>query len=189
MSLVKTSPKTILAFTFLGLLATAATADAPASLFDFTMKSIDGKSQPLSAYKGQAILVVNTASKCGYTPQYEGLEALYGKYKDRGFTVLAFPANNFFGQEPGTDAEIKQFCTATYRITFPIFSKISVKGKNIDPLYRWLTTQEGLSGDVSWNFNKILVGPDGKIVARFGSNVAPMSSELTGKLEAVLPKK
>ena len=177
---------TLLAFAAVTLTSAAAT---PTDLFDYTMKTIDGKEQPLAAWKGQALLVVNTASKCGYTPQYAGLEELYLKYKDRGFAVLAFPANNFGGQEPGSDPEIKQFCTSTYKTTFPLFSKISVKGDDIAPLYRWLTSQEGFSGEIKWNFNKFLIGPDGKVAARFDSKVAPMSSELTSKLETILPKK
>lgn len=181
--------KHVFAIAVLAPLAFAATAAAPASFFDFTMKTIDGQDQPLSAWKGQAVLVVNTASKCGYTPQYASLEELYRKYKDRGLVVLAFPANNFLWQEPGTDAEIKQFCTSKYSVTFPIFSKISVKGSDMAPLYRWLTTQEGFAGSITWNFNKFLIGPDGKVVARFGSGVTPMSSELTSKLEPILPKK
>ena len=180
--------KSVLAIALLVPLAFA-TAAVPTSFFDFTMKTIDGKELSLAAYKGQVLLVVNTASKCGYTPQYAGLEELYRKYKDRGFTVLAFPANNFLWQEPGTDAEIKQFCTSKYDVTFPIFSKISVKGSDMAPLYRWLTTQEGFAGDIKWNFNKFLIGPDGRVVARFDSRVAPTSSELTSRLESILPKK
>ena len=156
---------------------------------DFSAVMIDGATQPLAAYKGKALLIVNTASKCGYTPQYEGLEALYKKYRDRGFAVLAFPANNFMGQEPGSDAEIKAFCAAEYGITFPLFSKISVKGKKIHPLYAYLTRDSGFKGDITWNFNKFLVGSDGKVVARFGSDTDPLAKELTTKLEAILPAK
>ncbi len=181
--------KLALAASALALLAVSARASAPASFHDFTLADVDGKPQPLAAYKGLAVLVVNTASECGYTPQYAGLQELYTTYKDRGFTVLAFPANDFFGQEPGTNAQIKQFCATKYGVTFPVFSKIHVKGKEMDPLYRWLTTQEGFAGDVSWNFNKILVSPDGKVVARFGSGVKPMSAELRAKVEAALPKR
>lgn len=179
------------AVTLLALVAVtrASAAATPTTLFDFTMKTVDGVEQPLSAFKGQVVLVVNTASKCGFTPQYAGLEELYEKYRDRGFVVLAFPANNFLWQEPGTDPEIKQFCTSKYHVTFPIFSKISVKGSDIAPLYRWLTTQEGFAGAITWNFNKFLIGPDGRIVARFGSRVDPVSAELTSKLKTILPKK
>lgn len=160
---------------------------AEQSVHDFTMKTIDGKEQPLSAYKGKTLLIVNVASKCGFTPQYKDLEALYQKYKDRGLVILGFPANNFGWQEPGTDAEIQQFCSTTYGVSFPMFSKISVKGKDIHPLYKHLTEFSGQPGDISWNFNKFLIGPDGQIVARWGSKTAPDSKELTAKLEEALP--
>jgi glutathione peroxidase len=179
----------------LGLFLTAPAASKDRSkpphrtVLDFTANTIDGAAQPLAAYKGKALLIVNTASKCGYTPQYEGLEALYKKYRDRGFAVLAFPANNFMGQEPGSDAEIKAFCTAEYRITFPLFSKISVKGKKIHPLYAYLTRDSGFKGDITWNFNKFLVAPDGKVVARFGSDTDPLAAKLTTRLEEILPAK
>ncbi len=153
------------------------------NVHSFTMKTIDGKDQPLSEYKGKTLLIVNVASKCGFTPQYKGLEELYAKYKDRGLIVLGFPANNFMGQEPGTDEEIKQFCSLKYNVSFPMFSKISVKGKDIDPLYQYLTTQAGFDGDIAWNFNKFLVNKDGQVVARFGSRNEPMSKELTEKIE------
>ena len=181
--------KTAITLLALVLVTRASAATTPTTLFDFTMKTVDGVEQPLSAFKGQVVLVVNTASKCGFTPQYAGLEELYQKYRDRGFVVLAFPANDFLWQEPGTDPEIKQFCTSKYHVTFPIFSKISVKGNDMAPLYRWLTTQEGFAGAITWNFNKFLIGPDGRIGARFGSRVDPVSSELTSKLETILPKK
>lgn len=165
----------------------AGSKPAPRTVHDFRAVTIDGVSQTLSAYKGNVILIVNTASKCGYTPQYEGLEALYRKYRDRGFVVLGFPANNFMGQEPGGDAEIKAFCRTKYQTTFPLFSKISVKGKGIHPLYAYLTRDSGFKGDVSWNFNKFLVALDGTVVARFGSGTDPLAKELTAKLEAILP--
>jgi len=179
----------------LGMVASAVPAPSegakPAALtvHDFSAVTIDGTSQPLSAYKGKALLIVNTASKCGFTPQYEGLESLYEKYRDRGFVVLGFPANNFMGQEPGTNAEIKAFCSTKYRTTFPLFSKISVKGKEIHPLYAYLTRDSGFKGEISWNFNKFLVAPDGKVVARFDSNTDPLAKDLTTKLEAILPAK
>lgn len=157
------------------------------NVHSFTLKTIDGREQPLSAYKGKALLLVNTASKCGFTPQYKGLEALYQKYRDRGFEVLGFPANNFMGQEPGTNEEIKQFCELKYKTTFPMFSKISVKGRDIDPLYGYLTTESGFNGDIGWNFNKFLVDPQGRVVARYGAPVDPQSGELTQKLESILP--
>ena len=159
------------------------------TVHDFKAVTIDGVEQSLSAYQGKALLIVNTASKCGFTPQYEGLESLYEKYRDRGFVVLGFPANNFMGQEPGSDAEIKTFCSTKYKTTFPLFSKISVKGKGIHPLYGFLTRDSGFKGDISWNFNKFLVAPDGHVVARFGSKTEPLAKELTAKLETILPGK
>ena len=155
----------------------------------FTMRSIDGADIPLSAYSGKVILLVNVASKCGYTPQYKDLEELYRKYKDRGLVILGFPANNFGSQEPGTDAEIKAFCSTTYNVTFPMFSKISVKGEDQHPLYRFLTsetTDPKFAGDVRWNFTKYLVDRNGTVVGKFGSSVKPLSDDLVGAIEAAL---
>lgn len=159
------------------------------TIHDFTVRGIDGKPVALSKFKGKTLLVVNTASRCGFTPQYKSLESLYERYRERGFEVLAFPANNFMNQEPGTDEEIAQFCSTKYDVSFPLFSKISVKGKDIAPLYAWLTTDSGYPGDIEWNFNKFLVGPDGKVVARFGSRTDPLSEDVTGKLDALLATK
>lgn len=153
------------------------------NIHEFTMKSIDGKPTSLAAYKGKVVLAVNVASQCGYTPQYAGLEALYKQYKDKGFVIAGFPANNFGGQEPGTDDEIKTFCDRTYKVTFPIFSKISVKGADQAPLYQYLT-QKG--GEVKWNFAKFLVGKDGRVIKKFDSGVEPSSEELTKAIEAAL---
>ncbi len=161
----------------------------PMSVHDFKVKTIDGKEASLSQYKGRALLIVNTASECGYTPQYAGLEALYEKYKDRGFAVLGFPSNDFGAQEPGTNAEIKKFCELRYKTTFPLFSKIPVKGPDADPLYKYLTGLPGKQGGaITWNFNKFLIAPDGKVIEHFDSKVEPMSPDLTAKLEQVLPK-
>lgn len=168
---------------FFSKLAGADTKD----VFSFTMKSIDGEDVNLADYKGKALLIVNTASRCGYTPQYAGLEQLYQQYKDRGFVILAFPANNFMGQEPGTDAQIKDFCLLKYKTTFPVFAKSSVKGADMSPLYAYLTTQSGFEGPIKWNFNKFLVSPDGKVVARFDSAVLPSAPELVVELQKVLP--
>lgn len=146
------------------------------SVYDFKMKNIDGTDIKLDAYKGKVVMIVNTASKCGYTPQYEQLQAVYDKYKDQNFVILGFPANNFMGQEPGTDTEIKEFCTLKYKVTFPMFSKISVKGADQHPLYTYLTNEKsnpGFSGDIGWNFEKFLIGKDGKTVARFATKVKP----------------
>src|SRR5256885_7809026 len=137
------------------------------SILDFRMRDIDGKDVKLKKYKGNVLLVVNVASKCGYTPQYEGLQSTYTKYKDKGFYVLGFPANNFGSQEPGTETEIKEFCTSKYHVTFPMFAKISVKGEDQDPLYKFLTSKEtdpDFAGDITWNFNKFLVDRSGKVV-------------------------
>lgn len=159
---------------------------ADESIYNFTMKTIDGKEQSLASYKGKTLLVVNVASKCGFTPQYKGLETLYQKYKERGFVILGFPANNFMGQEPGTNEEIKSFCTLTYGVTFPMFAKISVKGADIHPLYKYLTESSQPSDPISWNFNKFLIGPDGRILARWGSRAAPDSKELITQVEETL---
>lgn len=159
------------------------------SVYEFTMKDIDGKDVKLDTYKGKVSLVVNTASKCGLTPQYEGLQALYDKYKDRGFVILGFPANNFMGQEPGTEKEIKDFCTLNYKVTFPMFSKISVKGTDQHPFYTYLTNKEsnpGFDGDITWNFEKFLVGKDGKVLARFSPKTKPDDPKIAEAIEAAL---
>ena len=160
-------------------------AEGP-GIYQFTMKTIDGKEQSLADFKGKALLIVNTASKCGFTPQYADLEQLYEKYHGRGFTVLAFPANNFMHQEPGSDAEIKQFCDLRFKVKFPLFSKISVKGKDIHPLYAYLTSQPGAEGAISWNFNKFLVDPKGRVAGRFGSRVNPADEKVIEALEKIL---
>ena len=161
----------------------------PKDVLDFTMNTIDGKLQPLSAYRGKVIMIINTASECGYTPQYEPLEKLYETYKDRGFCVLAFPANNFGAQEPGTDDQIKKFCSTTYHTTFDLFSKISVKGSDQHPLYKYITQDSPFKGDVKWNFQKYLVDRSGKIVERFMSAVDPMSKEVRDAVEKLLAEK
>lgn len=159
------------------------------SIYDFNMTDIDGKEVGLGTYTGKVLLIVNVASKCGFTPQYEGLQKLYETYKDKGFVILGFPANEFGGQEPGTDEEIKQFCTERYHVTFPMFSKIVVKGKAQHPLYAFLTGKETdpeFAGDIGWNFNKFLIGKDGRIVARFGSPDKPDSEKLVKAVEDTL---
>ena len=152
-------------------------------MHEFTLNSIDGKPAPLSAYRGKVVLIVNVASRCGFTPQYAGLEALYEKYKDRGFVILGFPANNFGGQEPGTNEEIKTFCSSKYNVTFPMYSKISVKGDDKAPLYQFLTAT---GGEIQWNFTKFLVDKDGKVVARFEPKVTPESPEVAEAIEKAL---
>lgn len=183
---------TILLASFLIISPRAGARAAEKSIYDFSMTAIEGKTVPLSTYKGKVLLIVNVASRCGFTPQYKDLEALYRKYQERGFTILAFPANNFGAQEPGTDAEIKEFCTVNYGVTFPMFSKISVKGDDQNPLYRYLTSDEAnpaTSGEIKWNFQKYLVGRDGKVLAKFLSKVTPLSDELTTAIEGALTPK
>ena len=154
---------------------------------DFTVRTIDGQEQSLSDYKGQLLLVVNTASRCGFTPQYEGLEALHREYRERGFQVLGFPANDFLAQEPGSDVQIKKFCRETYQVTFPMYAKVHVKGRHIAPVYAWLTKESEFPGEITWNFNKFLVAPDGRVVARFGTRTAPESAEVREAIERMLP--
>jgi glutathione peroxidase len=157
-------------------------------VYDFNVKSIDGKEVPLSTYKGKALLIVNTASECGFTPQYEGLQKLYEGYKAKGFEVLAFPSNDFGGQEPGSAEEIKKFCTLKYKTTFPLFAKVVVKGKQAEPLFRFLQDLPKNGGEVKWNFSKFLVDSKGEVVAHFDSDVEPQSDTLKKALDAALPK-
>jgi glutathione peroxidase len=179
----------LLAVVMLGLfsiskaLADAAPTTQPGSPLDFTVQDIDGKTVNLADYKGKVVLIVNVASKCGYTPQYAGLEKLYQTYKDKGLVVIGFPANNFRGQEPGTNEEIKTFCTSKYNVTFPMMSKISVKGDDKAPLYQLLTKEKG---EVTWNFNKFLVGRDGALIEHFDSKVKPDDAKLTGAIDQAL---
>jgi glutathione peroxidase len=160
--------------------------DAP-SIYHFTMKDIDGKVVPLDKFKGKVLLVVNVASKCGLTPQYAGLQKLYTEYKDKGLVILGFPANEFRGQEPGTNEEIKKFCSATYGVTFPMFSKIAVKGDEIHPLYQWLIgNSDRPKEDIEWNFAKFVVGRDGKTIKRFAPKSTPDSPELVAAIKEAL---
>lgn len=159
------------------------------SVYDFTMKNIDGKEVSLADYKGKVLLIVNVASLCGNTPQYKDIEALYSKYKEKGLVVLGFPANNFMGQEPGTDSEIKSFCTKEYAVTFPMFSKISVKGKDINPLYRYLTkkSENGvMDAPVTWNFQKFLIGRNGQVINSFSPRTLVTDAEVMKQIEAAL---
>ncbi len=146
-----------------------------ASIYDFTVKAADGAPAPLAAYQGQVMLIVNTASKCGFTPQYEGLEALHRRYGGAGLAVLAFPCNQFGGQEPGDAAQIADFCSLTYDVTFPVMAKVEVRGAKADPLFAWLTRQKrGLLGAaIKWNFTKFLIGRDGAVVQRFAPTATP----------------
>lgn len=159
------------------------------SLYDFTMDDIDGKPINLSQYRGKALLLVNTASLCGNTPQYSDLQKLYEQYNDQGLEILAFPANNFGQQEPGTNEEIKSFCFTKYSLTFPLFSKISVKGSDKHPLYQYLTEQSPFPGEVEWNFQKYLVDRSGNIVGRFHHRTKPLAPEIVKEVERVLAAK
>jgi len=179
----------------MGVVVAAAVLCGPAfggaTVLDNKMKDIDGKEVDLSQYKGKVVMIVNVASKCGFTPQYEQLESMYKKYKDQGFTVLGFPANDFLSQEPGTNAEIKEFCSSKYGVEFPIFDKITVKGDQAPQLYKDLVSKEkngDLGGDIKWNFTKFLVGKDGKVIARYESKVKPDAPEVVAKLEEELKK-
>ena len=159
------------------------------TIHDFEMVTIDGASQKLADYRGEVLLVVNVASKCGLTPHYAGLQALYDEKKDRGFAVLGFPCNQFAGQEPGSDADVKQFCSANYGVTFPMFSKIDVNGAGRAPLYAWLTAEPTAPdgpGDIAWNFAKFVVSSDGRVVARFSPRVEPGDAALRGAIERAL---
>ncbi len=167
-------------------------SSTPASVLDFTLKDIDGKDVPLATFQGKVLLLVNTASQCGNTPQYKGLQETYQKYKDQGFVVLAFPANEFGAQEPGTDEQIKQFCAANYKVGFPLFSKIVVDGKDIHPLYKYLTSEDTnprFAGPISWNFAKFLVNRKGEVIARFDPGVVPESPDVIGAIERALAEK
>ncbi len=160
------------------------------SIYDITVKDIDGKDTVLAGYQGKVLLIVNVASKCGYTPQYKNLEAVYQKYQSQGLVILGFPCNQFGSQEPGTDAEIKQFCSSKYDVTFPLFDKIEVNGPNRHPLYTALAGDASpFPGNIKWNFTKFLIGRDGKILNRFDSKVTPDSPEATAAIEAALGTK
>ena len=165
-------------------------ASAADSIYDIPLKDIDGKDTSLKPYAGKVVLIVNVASKCGFTPQYTALEAIYQKYKDQGLVVCGFPCNQFGGQEPGTDAEIKQFCTSKYDVTFPMFDKLEVNGANRHPLYVTLAGADSpFPGNIKWNFTKFLIGRDGKILKRFDSSVKPDSPEVRGAIEVALAAK
>ncbi|MEX0686443.1 MAG: glutathione peroxidase [Balneolales bacterium] len=154
-------------------------------IYTFTPNNIQGETTPLSQFEGKTLLIVNTASKCGNTKQYAQLQELYNKYKENGLVILGFPADNFGGQEPGTDEEILEFCTLNFNVSFPMFSKISVKGQDQDPLFKWLTNAENpdFTGDIDWNFEKFLISPDGKLARRFRPKVQPMGDEITQAIE------
>ena len=170
------------------LLIMATSLFAASGIYGFTLNSIDGKPAPLADYKGKVVLIVNVASQCGYTPQYSALEAIYEKYKDQGFVIVGFPANNFGAQEPGTNKEIKTFCSRKYNVTFPLYSKVSVKGDDQTPLYQYLTkqTDPSIAGEIKWNFTKFLVDRNGHVVQRFESAVTPDSKGVVSAVEKQL---
>ena len=171
------------------LFSATALAAADKSVYDFTLNSIDGQPAPLAAYKGKVVLLVNVASRCGFTPQYTALESVYEKFKDRGLVIVGIPANNFGSQEPGTNQEIKTFCTTKYNVTFPMMSKVSVKGDDKAPLYQFLTDKTAnpqTGGEIQWNFTKFLIGPDGRVMARFEPAITPDSPEITAAIEKAL---
>ena len=179
------------AYLFAGLviLIVAVSLPAASSLYEFTRPAIDGKPMPLADYKGKVLLLVNVASRCGYTPQYTALESIYEKYKDQGFVILGFPANNFGAQEPGTNDEIKTFCSTKYSVKFPLYGKISVKGRDQAPLYQFLTSKASnpaVAGGIKWNFTKFLVDRNGNVVQRFEPEVTPDSAEVTRAIEKLL---
>lgn len=179
-------------FTAFAAIGAADSGKKPGSVLDFHVKDIDGKPVDLSAYQGKVLLVVNTASQCGLTPQYKDLEAIYEKYKGQGFEVLAFPANEFGAQEPGSNEEIKEFCSSKYKVSFPLFSKIVVKGKGIHPLYEFLTSESTNgkhAGPIQWNFTKFLVNRKGEVIARFEPKEKPSSANVTDAIEKALGEK
>lgn len=183
--------KGILTAMMIAAVAVAGPAFGGAQVLDHKMKDIDGKEVDLAKYKGKVVMIVNVASKCGLTPQYEQLVDIHNKYKDKGFTILGFPANNFMAQEPGTNAEIKTFCSTKFGVEFPMFSKISVKGDDQDELYAELTSEKenaGFSGEIPWNFTKFLVNKKGEVVARFDPRTTPDAEEVTMRIEAELEK-
>jgi len=174
---------------FITLFILLAMVPTSKSVYDFKMKNIDGKEVALDIYKGKVLLFVNVASKCGLTPQYKEIQGLYEKYKDKGLVVLGFPANNFMGQEPGSDKDIKEFCTLKYDVTFPMFSKISVKGSDQHPLYKYLTSKDEngvVDAKVSWNFQKFLVSKSGKVITSFGPQTSVTEADVTKAIEAAL---
>jgi glutathione peroxidase len=187
-------PAALVVGIFLGLSVAHAVGicevSAGKSAYDFSVLDVEGKPAKLGAYKGKVALIVNVASRCGYTPQYKDLQALYDKYKSKGFVVLGFPSNDFGGQEPGTDKEIKSFCETNFNVKFPLFNKGPVLGEKKQPLYKFLTEESGeaFKGEIGWNFEKFLVDKEGRVVGRYKSAVKPMDSEIVKALEGTLAK-
>lgn len=167
---------------------TATGGAAMAPVYGFTLNDIDGNPLALNTFTGKVLLLVNTASMCGNTPQYEGLQALYEQYREQGLEILAFPANNFGKQEPGTNEEIKSFCYTKYALKFPLFGKISVKGEDMHPLYHYLTTQSPFPGEIEWNFQKFLVNREGEVIARYRPGLKPLSAQIVQDIQQALKK-
>ncbi len=185
--------KVLLLASLVGSVSTLAAAAVPESIYDFRVNRLGGVPASLSEYKGKVLLIVNTASKCGYTPQYQGLQTIYQRYKTRGFEVLGFPSNDFGSQEPGNAGEIKKFCETRYKVSFPMFEKGVVSGSHKQPLYAWLVANEPKAkfgqSEVGWNFEKFLVSKEGAVLARFRSSVTPESPEVIQAIESALEKK
>ena len=175
----------LILFIIMSFLASAP-AMADTTAYDFTLTGIDGKPMPLSQFKGHPVLVVNTASECGYTPQYEELEALWKAYKDKGLVIVGVPSNDFGGQEPGTATEIATFCKVNYGVTFPLTDKLVVKGDKADPFYIWAGEQAGMMGRPKWNFHKYLIGADGRFVDWFSTPTKPMGPKIKAAVEKAL---
>jgi glutathione peroxidase len=180
-----------LALSAAALCILAVTAFAASTIYDFTLDALNGTPTPLANFKGKVVLVVNVASQCGYTYQYDGLQSLYTKYRDQGFVIAGFPSNDFGEQEPGTNEEIGAFCRSKYGVTFPMFSKISVRGLDKEPLYQFLTSRAPnpiFGSEIQWNFTKFLIDRSGNVIKRFEPKVEPLSSEVTSAIEAALKK-
>ncbi len=179
----------LLTIALLAAVAAPALAEDDSDAYRFSFISIDGQTLPLSSFKGKSVLVVNTASQCGFTPQYTQLEEIWQKYKDKGFVVLGVPSNDFGGQEPGSDKEIKKFCEGNYDVDFPLTTKYDVMGPKAHPFYQWAAATAGDVAVPKWNFHKLLIDPNGKLVAEFPSGTKPDSPEITKAIEASLPAK
>lgn len=179
-----------LALITMAILVQGILAATGSSIYDYKINTLEGKAASLGEYKGKVVLLVNVASKCGYTPQYKGLQALQDKYAGKGFTVVGVPCNDFGAQEPGSSEEIRKFCTENYNVSFPIMEKVHVKGPEQHPLYARLTGKEAeFPGDIKWNFSKFLIGRDGKVIKRFDSAAKPESEEVMKAIEAALAGK
>lgn len=184
------SLKTFLAWALcVGFAVTGTAAMAGSSAFEFSFTAIEGGPLPLKKFEGKALLIVNTASFCGYTPQYTGLQSLWQRYRNRGLVVIGVPSNDFGAQEPGSATEIKQFCEVNYAIDFPLAEKVAIKGEQAHPFYRWARDVLGPAQAPQWNFHKYLVTPDGRLAAAFSTQTSPESPRLTGAIEAALPRR